>query len=219
MSKIWVTSDTHFNHLNILAYEPRSRPFASVAEMNEVIINNWNSVVSPEDEVIHCGDFFMGNISEIGKILPRLNGKITLVRGNHDTPARVKKYEDCGIAVKDIHYLPYKGRYFIFCHFPITNEEFMRMVREDNSEVILCYGHIHSNAPIGLQSGTFHVGVDTNNLTPVNLHYIWQLSREEEDKRNIPPIDNEICKKCGHYMNKMEYCKGQDGGCLHFISK
>ncbi len=216
---IWTISDTHFNHLNILAYEPRSRPFASVNEMNEVIINNWNSKVAPEDTVIHCGDFFMGQTEKIDEILPRLNGKIILVRGNHDTPTRVKKYEACGIEVKDIHYLPYKGRFFIFCHFPMTNEEFMRMVREDNSEVILCYGHIHSNAPVGLYSGTFHVGVDTNDLAPVSLDYIWKLSRDEEEKKNIAPIDCDICKKCARYMNKIEYCKGQDGGCLHFMNK
>ena len=41
------------------------------------------------------------------------------------------------------------------------------MVIKNNSEVVVCYGHIHSNAPKGYVNGTYHVGMDTNNLTPV----------------------------------------------------
>lgn len=183
---VWVTSDSHFNHANIIKYCPESRPFETVEEMNEALIERWNSVVKPEDTIIHCGDFFMGQINQIDEILPRLNGKITLVRGNHDSKSRIEKYKEHGIQVKDIFYKAYKGRFFIFCHFPIANEEFMRMVREDNSEVILCYGHLHYQAPKGLVDGTFHVGVDTNNLTPVNSEYVWELSKHEQEKKKIP---------------------------------
>ena len=54
---IYCTSDCHFNHKNILSYEPQSRPFATIEEMNETIISNWNSVVTAEDEVWVLGDF------------------------------------------------------------------------------------------------------------------------------------------------------------------
>ena len=54
------------------------------------------------------------------------------------------------------------------------------MVRKDNSEVIMLYGHIHSNAPKGYKDGTFHVGVDTNELRPVSIDEIWQQSWPEE---------------------------------------
>lgn len=188
---VFVTSDTHFNHKNILDYCPISRPFGTVESMNDAIVSNWNTVVKPEDTVIHCGDFFMGARADIAPILERLNGKIILIRGNHDTLPRLDLYKKYNIEVKDIHYYSYKGRFFIFCHFPIANEEFMRMVREDNSEVILCYGHLHDNAPTGLVDGTFHVGVDTNNLTPVSLDYIWGLSRDEQLKKNIPDLPQE----------------------------
>ena len=177
---IYVTSDTHFNHINILKYEPTSRPFASLIEMNEAIIENWNAVVKPEDTVIHCGDFFMGRLDEIEPIIKRLNGNIILVRGNHDTKSRLDLYKELGIEIHDIYYLPYKGRYFIFCHFPIASPEFINMVRKDNSEVIICYGHIHSNATPGYIDGTYHVGVDTNNLTPISLQQVWEDSWPEE---------------------------------------
>lgn len=180
MSKIWVTSDLHFNHLNILKYEPISRPFETVEEMNEVLIKNWNDRVGADDTVYVLGDFFMGQLTSIKEIFDRLNGKVILIRGNHDTKNRLAVYEEWGIEVKDIEYLPYKGRYFVMCHFPIASKEFIDMVRRDNSEVIILYGHVHSNAPKGYVDGTYHIGVDTNDLAPVNIHQIWEESWPKE---------------------------------------
>lgn len=177
---IYVCSDTHFNHANILKYEPVSRPFETIEEMNNTIIKNWNSVVAEEDTVYVCGDMFMGRLDKINEILDQLNGKIVLVRGNHDTKNRLEYFKEYGIEVKDIDYISYKGRFFILCHFPIASEEFINMVRQDNSEVILLYGHIHSKAPKGYVDGTYHVGMDTNNLTPISLEQIWQESWPEE---------------------------------------
>ena len=171
---IYICSDLHFNHSNILKYEPETRPFNTVEEMNEELIKNWNSVVTSEDTVYVLGDFFMGQITEIPKIYNRLNAKkVILIRGNHDTKNRLEAYKELGIEVKDIEYISYKGRYFILCHFPIASEEFIRMVIKDNSEVVILYGHIHSNAPKGYVNGTYHIGVDTNDLTPISLEKIW----------------------------------------------
>ena len=81
----------HFNHKNIIKYEPDSRgQFNSIEEMNETIMQNWNSVVNNEDTIYVLGDFFMGHISTIEPILNRLKGKIILIRGNHDQKNRRK---------------------------------------------------------------------------------------------------------------------------------
>ena len=144
--------------------------------MNEVLIENWNRHVDEDDTIYVLGDLCMGKDTDIPAILERLNGHIILIRGNHDGSKRRKIYEKHGIEIKDIAYLPYKGRYFVMCHFPIASEEFLEMVRVDNSEVIMLYGHIHSNAKKGYVDGTFHVGVDTNELRPVSIEEIWQQS-------------------------------------------
>ena len=79
--KYFFTSDTHFGHKNIIEY--CQRPFKSVEEMNEKIIENWNKVVSPEDTVFHLGDFvFRGKKREF---LHKLNGKVIWLKGNHDS--------------------------------------------------------------------------------------------------------------------------------------
>ena len=177
---IYFTSDLHFNHGNILAYEPITRPFATIDEMNETLIANWNGVVKPEDTVYVLGDFAMGPAADVRGLVSRLNGTIKLVRGNHDTPAKLKIYQEMGIEIKDIEYLTYKGRFFILCHFPIASEEFMQMVVNDNSEVINVYGHVHSSDQKGFYKGTYHIGVDTNNLTPISIEQVWNESWPEE---------------------------------------
>lgn len=171
---IYVTSDLHFNHANILKYEPESRPFATIEEMNETIISNWNSVVKSTDTVYVLGDLSMGQIENAIPLIKRLKGKIILIRGNHDTPKRMEQYRNLGIEIHDIFYLPYKGRYFVMCHFPIASQEFIDMVIKDNSEVVVLYGHVHHNAPTGYVDGTYHVGLDTNALTPLSIEKLYQ---------------------------------------------
>ena len=61
-----------------------------------------------------------------------------------------------------------------------ASEEFMQMVVNDNSEVINVYGHVHSNARKGFYQGTYHIGVDTNNLTPISIEQVWSESWPEE---------------------------------------
>ena len=178
---IYLTSDLHFNHMNILKYEPESRPFSSIEEMNETIIQNWNEVVTANDTVYVLGDMAMGMIEDAIPLIKRLNGKIILIRGNHDTKKRLEAFKEIGIEVYDIFYLPYKGKYFIMCHFPIASKEFIDMVRYDNSEVVNLYGHLDHNAPKGYVDGTYHVGLDTNNLKPISIDKIWEECEERKE--------------------------------------
>ena len=177
---IWFTSDLHLNNTNIIKYEAENRPFETVEEMNDTLIANWNERVKEEDTVYVLGDFIMGAADQVENLLSKLNGNIKLIRGNHDTNRKMVEYDRLGIEVKNIEYLTYKGRFFIMCHFPMTNEEFIRMIVEDNSEVVFLYGHIHGKAPKGYVNGTYHVGVDTNNLAPVSIEQIWRESWPEE---------------------------------------
>lgn len=79
---IWFTSDTHFGHKNIITY--CNRPFDSVDEMNEVMVDRWNDTVSPDDQVFHLGDVAMGKIDQSIHHVSRLNGYKYLIPGNHD---------------------------------------------------------------------------------------------------------------------------------------
>ena len=56
-------ADTHFNHENIIKY--CNRPFQNSKEMNEYIVNKWNSVVTKNDIVYHLGDVGFGSTEEL----------------------------------------------------------------------------------------------------------------------------------------------------------
>lgn len=187
---IWVTSDQHFQHKNILKYCSESRPFSSVEEMNNILINNWNSVVQPDDIVYVLGDICMGAAEDSPKYIKRLNGKIILVIGNHDTDKKIEYYKQCSNVIDVIPYeiLFHKGTFYVMNHFPVEDDyknqhlkeryhwqDCMDFFQENKDNCIWLYGHVHDNAPQGIVNNQLHVGVDTNNLTPVLLDDIVSM--------------------------------------------
>lgn len=89
MTDIYFTSDTHFSHANVIKHS--KRPFSSVEEMNEILIQNWNNTVKPQDEVYFLGDFCW-KVPQAKLIRPRLNGRqIYFIKGNHDAAAETIK--------------------------------------------------------------------------------------------------------------------------------
>ena len=110
MSKIYLISDTHFNHKNILTFEPR--PWATIDEMNKGLIRNWNAIVQPEDKVYHLGDVSMNKNGLL--MAAALNGHKILIKGNHDKE-ELKYYLPIFEDIRGSHQL---GR-VILTHFPL----------------------------------------------------------------------------------------------------
>lgn len=86
--KSWFTSDTHYFHKNVITY--CARPFVrpdgqpAIEQMHRTLIQNWNEVVGPRDTVFHLGDFAFGSVTQIADVRKKLEGRIVLIRGNHD---------------------------------------------------------------------------------------------------------------------------------------
>jgi calcineurin-like phosphoesterase family protein len=79
----WFISDTHFNHENIIEY--CDRPFKSAEHMDREIIRRWNERVKPTDTVFHLGDFMFAKGGKRPQhYLKYLNGRVILIKGNHD---------------------------------------------------------------------------------------------------------------------------------------
>ena len=186
MANEFFISDTHFFHNNIIDY--CGRPFANAEEMNEAIVRNWNSIVAPDDVVHHLGDFVLGQADHVPQIIDRLNGHIILCRGNHDTKAKLALYAQRPdkITVKDIDYVEYKGLFFVGCHFPMTNEEFLKMVSEDNSEVVVVHGHVHEKADFYTpETHVFNVSADVTNFSPVPISLMYELVRQDFIEKGV----------------------------------
>ena len=113
------TSDTHFNHANIIKF--CNRPFKDVEQMNDVMIANWNSVIGKDDTVFHLGDFCLGGAAEWTKILDRLNGKIYLIMGNHDLKnirqGFISRFEHVAMQMR----IEIGKKRIYLCHYPFPD--------------------------------------------------------------------------------------------------
>lgn len=154
---IFFTSDTHFNHANIIRY--CNRPFKNVTEMDETLIANWNSVVGPKDTVYHLGDFCFGNALDY---LEKLNGFIYHICGNHEKPL---------INAVGVHKVPFIRTAKIPEYPDIIMSHFaMRVWNKSHFNSWHLYGHSHGTLPG--QGKSFDVGVDCWEFRPVSLDQI-----------------------------------------------
>ena len=174
---IWFTSDTHFFHESIIRF--CRRPFSDVQEMNEELIRRWNRTVPPDGIVFHLGDVCMGKARNWESVLPRLNGRINLILGNHDM-----KHVNQG----------FMGRFEFVTQQMSINVEGQSILLNHNP--FLCYGgayrntwqlfgHVHSgpfqNKGLDIPRLEmlfplqYDVGVDNNDYRPVSFEEVKRI--------------------------------------------
>lgn len=179
---IFYTADLHF------LYEPllSSRPFATVEEMDETLIRNWNETVSPEDTVYLVGDIGYNEGQVPHALLSRLTGHKHLIRGNHDTG-----YEDAASlyryfeTITDFNEIDDGDTHIILCHYPILYRKRGYMV----------HGHLHqTRGPeydiLRRLPRMLNAGVDVNFYRPVTLSQLIENNRafySGEHDALIPP--------------------------------
>lgn len=130
--------DLHFGHANVIGFD--NRPFSDVDEMDRVLIENWNSRITKNDQVYILGDVAFHNEKPYSWYLSQLKGQKHLIVGNHDGKL-LKDSEALGYFVSVDHYLELadEGKRIILCHYPIA--EWNGFYRESYH----IYGHIHNN--------------------------------------------------------------------------
>lgn len=169
---IWLISDTHFNHENIINY--CNRPFANAKEMNEAIRENWNSAVKDGDIVYHLGDLYMGKYPDenysMERFITSLKGRKRLILGNHDNgkdQVIQKTFQKVSVWRMFVEY----G--ILLSHVPIHPGSF-RHKCEFN-----VHGHTHDNDVVdenGIPDPRYiNVCVDKTNFTPINIDSVRSL--------------------------------------------
>lgn len=173
MKNVWLISDTHFTHRNIIGFTREDgtplRPFKSVEEMDEVLIDNWNSVVKDDDVVYHLGDVVI-NRSAL-PILGKLNGRKKLIRGNHDI-FKTREY----LPYFEEIYGSYKLSNYLLTHIPVHPDSIARWA---NGNI---HGHLHANQVMRQGAPTDYVdtrytcvSVEQINYTPIHLDEIIKM--------------------------------------------
>ena len=167
MADIWVISDSHFSHYNMV-HKFKTRPFNTVEEMDECLIQNWNSVVKPGDKVYHLGDFAFGPKTEHPKLVKRLNGKKRLIVGNHDDVKSLAPYFE-----KVMLWRQWPDFGLLMTHVPV-HESTLKESRHGAKfeKTINVHGHIHQNpSPKGPYTC---VCVEQIGYTPINIEELRQ---------------------------------------------
>lgn len=168
MTETFLISDTHFGHKNICTFFRDDgsplRPWDNLEEMEEALIERWNSAVSPSDKVYHLGDVAIARSGL--KCLERLNGNKVLIRGNHD----IFKLSDYSQYFKDIRGCHYLDK-TILTHIPVHPVNLMRYSAN-------IHGHLHYRT-VPTPDGTdnpryFNVCVEHIDYTPIS----WNVVRE-----------------------------------------
>ena len=171
--KFWLTSDLHFWHKNICKY--CNRPFETVEQMNEEIINRYNSVISEDDTVFILGDLGFCGIEKLRVVISQLKGHIIVIQGNHDPDKTIKTLLEEGL-IEECHKLLHvivegdkecPDQELTLCHFP--------MIDWYNKEkgAWMIHGHQHQ-LPETPSCSVKHwdVGLDKNNMQPINFEQL-----------------------------------------------
>lgn len=146
MTKVFVTSDLHFGHTNVIKFCPETRGmFSSAEEMNEGMIEAWNKEVSNDDTVYILGDVAFMPASDACKILARLNGKKILIEGNHDYRiVRDRMFRSYFQDIYKLYEFVYQKQKIVMCHYPLA------AWNQSHRGAIMLHGHLHGK-PSGLE--------------------------------------------------------------------
>lgn len=147
----YFTSDEHYWHKNIIKY--CNRPFSSVEEMNNTLIENHNRIVKKNDTTIHAGDFSFKKEAKTQDIIRQLNGNHIFLKGSHD-----KWLKEKGLFLWENRI---ENQYVVVCHYALRTWPCEH------------YGswqlHGHSHGELTSIKNQYDVGVDCNNFYPVSF--------------------------------------------------
>ena len=205
MPETYLISDLHLQHQNVVKYCPWSRGhFQSVEEMNESIVDMWNSTVNPQDTVHFLGDFAM-KFNIVLEFLPRLKGQICWISGNHDASFRqshkpqkadqpIARMLSCNPNLKEVvmQKTLQVGNYkLLLNHFPWAGDKDEhsdehnqyedrfkehRPRREDFPKHFLAHGHVHSSPDKRLGRNSLDCGYDAWGRM-VSLEEVLEIAR------------------------------------------
>lgn len=201
----FLISDLHFGHRNIL-HIGKGRPFNTIEEHDQALIDNWNSVVKAGDLVYVLGDFSIEtSIDKIREPLSKLNGMKHLILGNHDRKkihAQLKN-ENLWQSIREYGSIKFdavdgKKVFVRMMHFPILEFDGAFKNHRPNEKYIHAYGHIHdaNNYDEIYKSLGFpavHIGVDTSDTfpntkayTPIRIEDVYEKAKTfiDNNKRN-----------------------------------
>lgn len=182
MSNVWFTADTHFGHKAMAAAGKGWRPFDTIEDHDAHLVEQWNSVVRPDDQVWHLGDVGMGSDEATLALVGSLPGHKHLIAGNHDSvwsghrqAYKVhRRWLEVFESVQPFARRRIYGKTVLLSHFPYSGDhtevERYAQFRLPDLGDWLIHGHVHDVWSI--KDRQINVGVDVRFWRPVHLDEI-----------------------------------------------
>jgi len=146
------TSDQHFSDNR---FDLFYRPFKTVSEQDNTLIEKWNSVVGIDDDVYLVGD--AATSDEGLECIKKLNGRKHLITGNYDVPRNQDLLEELFDTIQDGMYLTMSNGETVYLnHYP----------EKADKEVFSIVGHIHGLWKV--QRNMINVSCDAWHFTPIS---------------------------------------------------
>jgi calcineurin-like phosphoesterase family protein len=174
---IFVLSDLHLGHANIIKYCSRPFPHDAVDVMDQVLIRNWNYTIKPGDRVYYIGDLCYGPLARTPfEYIQRLNGRFTLIQGNHDEGEYVTIHSET---------LVHNNIPFMLIHDPDD------MPKAFDGWVI--HGHHHNNDLIhypfiNFEKRWINVSAEVVKYQPVSLSNLCNIIKDHQLKPKVKSI-------------------------------
>ena len=194
---IYFIGDLHLYHKNVILYD--NRPFNTLDEMHEALINNWNNTIKKDDIIYNLGDLSFGSFEQTKEFVTQLNGKHQIIIGNHDKIKDIKKlniYENIyeygtEIWIKDESVTTKKSngyQHLILSHYPILSWN-----RQHYGSIHL-HAHSHQSLVNNEKTNWYYnrkvldVGCNGTNYTPLSYTEVKELL----NNKTVPKNDSHI---------------------------
>lgn len=151
----YVTSDLHFRHKNILKLQPKTRPWGSMEQMEDALIEQINGLQNCE-MLYHLGDFFFGNKNKLHQVLDRIKVPMTFIRGNHDGSTWKLLREFSEGRAYDYKEIRENHRKIVMFHYPIYMDW-----NNSHHGSIHFHGHLHGRGNGQIPGKCIDVGWDS----------------------------------------------------------
>lgn len=184
--KLYLTSDEHYHHRKILIYQ--NRPFESIAQMNEALISNHNSIVKDSDSVIHIGDFSFGKSEDFIRTALSLNGTHYFMDGSHDLSLRSffetqENFQNLDwqgkvVLLPKLLEFTFNGEKVVLCHYAL------KKWWASHHGSFHFYGHSHGK-DLNPITNSRDIGVDTTNFFPILIEEAIESIRVTNNNEKI----------------------------------
>ena len=181
----WIIADTHLFHGT--EDDPRIVKYANrPLNHNNLIIEGWNQLVQPKDNILHLGDVILASVRIMRDVAPLLRGNKYLIKGNHDSRRKLRnnmgfrpvQRVELRIKGRVWHYVRVNSYGVVFSHQPLP------LGWLGQNKLLNLHGHIHNREDVSPRH--INMSVEVRGYLPQRFgEVLKEIDNSDRPKRYI----------------------------------